>query len=167
MAFCSILQQIFVDVESRWSAERWCSEHWSSSGWSVDMHSSGRQVFFCHFNETVSRRTIKLFTATMQHLLEQWLIGVEKSCKMPSVGTFEILCSEKTTESKIHWPHWLEVQRVLNNLWRHRLSRHYMLWLLTHPLLPLANCSFFSLHVWGRRGEDDRKPNTLAPLVTR
>ncbi len=39
MAFCSILQQIFVDVENRWSAERWCSEHWSSSGWSVDMHS--------------------------------------------------------------------------------------------------------------------------------
>jgi hypothetical protein len=34
MAFCSIIQQIFVDVESRWSAERWCWEHWSSSGWS-------------------------------------------------------------------------------------------------------------------------------------
>ena len=41
MAFCSILQQISVDLESRWSAERWCSEHWSSSGWSVDMHSRG------------------------------------------------------------------------------------------------------------------------------
>ncbi len=39
MAFCSILQPIFVDVESRWSAEHWCLEHWSLSGWSVDMHS--------------------------------------------------------------------------------------------------------------------------------
>ncbi len=33
MAFCFILQQISVDVESRW-----CLEHWSSSGWSVDTH---------------------------------------------------------------------------------------------------------------------------------
>ncbi len=39
MAFCSILQQIFVDVDSHWPAERWCLEHWSFSSWSVDMHS--------------------------------------------------------------------------------------------------------------------------------
>ncbi len=44
MAFCSILQNFFVDVESRWSAERWCLEHWSSSGWSVDMHSCRRHI---------------------------------------------------------------------------------------------------------------------------
>ena len=48
MAFCSILQQISVDLESRWSAERWCLEHWSSSGWSVDMHSV--QLCTCEWN---------------------------------------------------------------------------------------------------------------------
>ncbi len=49
-----------------------------------------------------------------------------------------------------------------------------MVWLFTHPLLPSASCSlstslhvalFLSRHVWGRRGENDRKLNTLAPLV--
>ncbi len=42
-----------------------------------------------------------------------------------------------------------------------------MVWLLTHPLLPSSSCSLSQCSSVGSRGEDDRKPNTLATLHKR
>ncbi len=47
---------------------------------------------------------------------------------------------------------------------RCRLSRHHMVRLPTHPFLPSASCSLSQSSCVGRRGKDDRKSNTLAPL---
>jgi hypothetical protein len=45
---------------------------------------SCRQVSFCILMRQYHERNINRFPAFKQHLVEQRLIGVEKSCKMPS-----------------------------------------------------------------------------------
>jgi hypothetical protein len=107
MAICSILQPIFVDVESRWSAECWCLEHWSLSGWSVDMHSI---IFILPYSQLHSSHNTHSYihptNSHLSHLIHIYLTLLTSQCTrifpIPAILTVYALIHTTILRANIH-----------------------------------------------------------------